>query len=370
MAKDYYKVLGVERNSSKEDIRRAYKELAKKYHPDINKGAGASDKFKEINEAASVLADEKKRAQYDQYGTADSNFQGFDFGGAESGFDFGNFNFDDIFDMFMGGGFTSHRRRRGGAVQGHDLRYDLDINLEDAAFGIEHEIHVPRLVKCENCHGTGAENDSDVKTCDDCKGSGYVRQTTRTPFGMFQQTGPCRTCSGEGKVIKHPCKECDGTGRLQKNTKLKISIPKGVKTGTQLRVEGEGEAGMRGGPDGDLYVFLNVKQHDIFERKGNDLYVDVGISFATAALGGEIDVPTIEGKTAKLKIPAGTQTDTFFKLKGKGVENLHGYETGDEKVRVVVDVPKNLTKKQKDILKEFDNEAEKKEPGVFKRIFG
>jgi len=366
MAKDYYKILGVDKNASKEEIKRAYKRLAKKYHPDLNKDADASEKFKEINEAASVLADDNKRAQYDQFGTAD--FKGFDFGGFNFGdFNFGSFNFDDIFDMFTGGGFRSYTRKRSGAVRGNDLRYDLEIELEDAAFGSDKEILVPKFVKCTKCHGSGAEHNSDVKNCDECNGSGYVRKTTRTPFGIFQQSGTCRRCGGEGKVIKNPCTICDGSGRVHKNTKLKIKIPNGVKTGTQLRVEGEGEAGARGGSSGDLYVFINIKDHNIFDRKGNDIYIDIPISFALAALGGEIEVPTLDGKKAKLKIPSGTQTDTLFRLKGKGIPNLRSYGTGDEKVRVVVQVPKRLNKKQKDLLKQFEKELGKK--GVLGKIF-
>jgi molecular chaperone DnaJ len=366
MAKDYYKVLGVERNASKEDIKRAYKKLAKKYHPDLNKDGNASEKFKEINEAASVLADDKKRQQYDQFGTAEG-MGGFDFGGFDfRDFGFGSFNFDDIFDMFTGGGFGRRQGRRSGSVQGDDLRYDLDIELEDAAFGAEKEIIVPKLVKCTKCHGKGYESESDIDSCDECNGSGYVRKTTRTPFGLFQQSGTCRKCRGAGRFIKNPCSVCDGAGRMQKNIKLKIKIPKGVKTGTQLRIEGEGEAGAYGGSAGDLYVFVTVNSHRYFERKGNDLYLDVPISFATAALGGEIEVPTLDGK-AKIRIPPGTQTDTFFRLKGKGIKNLDGYGTGDEKVRVVVQVPDKLSKKQKELLEQFEKELDKK--GVFSRIF-
>jgi molecular chaperone DnaJ len=362
MAKDYYKILGVDKNASKEEIKRAYKKLAKKHHPDLNKDAGASEKFKEINEAASVLADENKRQQYDQFGTAEG-FQGF---GGFGNFDFGGFNFDDIFNMFTGGGFTS-RRKRSGSARGSDLRYDLNIDLEEAVFGVEKEIVVPRLVKCDKCSGKGAEHSTDIGSCDECNGTGYVQKTTRTPFGIFQQSGPCRKCGGEGKVVKNPCNVCDGSGRLHKNTKIKIKIPEGVRTGTQLRVEGEGETGVRGGPSGDLYVFLNVNPHDLFERRGNDLFIDVPIAFTTAALGGEIEVPTLDGKKAKLKIPSGTQTDTLFRLKGKGIPNLRGFGTGDQKVRVVVQVPKSLNKKQKQMLKEFEQALGKK--GVLSRIF-
>jgi molecular chaperone DnaJ len=360
MTKDYYKILGVDKNASKEDIKRAYKKLAKQYHPDINKDKGAADKFKEINEAASVLADDKKRQQYDNFGTAEG-FGGFDFGGFDfGGFDFGSFNFDDIFNMFTGGG----RGRR--SARGDDLRYDMEIDLEEAATGTEKEITVPKLTRCERCKGTGAEKNSDIAECEECNGSGYVRKTTRTPFGIFQQSGTCRACGGQGRVVKHPCSDCDGQGRYNKNVRIKVKIPAGVRTGTQLRIEGEGEAGARGGQSGDLYVFVNVRQHKIFDRQGDDIYVNMPIAFTTAALGGEIEVPTLNGK-AKINVPAGTQTDTYFRLKGKGIKSLRGYGSGDLKVKVIVQTPASLNKKQKEILRQFEKELGKK--GVFSKIF-
>ena len=372
MAKDYYKTLGVEKSATREQVKKAYKKLAKKYHPDINKEDGASDKFKEINEAASILGDDKKREQYDRFGTADfSGFQGgaggFDFsdlGGFSESFDFG-----DLFEGLFGGSFGGRRRRRG-SRRGHDIRYDLEIELEEAVKGTEKHILVPRLEKCSKCDGTGAENSSDIETCRDCNGRGMVTQVRRTPFGMFQSTGTCRTCGGQGKVIKSLCPMCDGDGRVEKQRKIKVSIPAGVDNGTTLRVSGEGEAGEKGGNAGDLYVVLSLLQHKIFERRGNDLYMEVPVSFIGATMGDSIQVPTISGK-AKLKIPAGTQSNTLFRMKGHGVPYLNSSSTGDQFVKAVVYTPKNLSKKQKDLLKKFGKEMGdqiKPQKGFFERL--
>ncbi|MBD3259171.1 molecular chaperone DnaJ [Candidatus Woesearchaeota archaeon] len=363
--KDYYEILGVSKDATKEDIRKAYKKLAKKYHPDVNKSPDAEQKFKEINEAASVLADERKREQYDRFGSAEGiggfDFRGFDFGGG-----FGGINFDEIFEMFTGGFNPFGRRsRRQGPVRGDDLVYELEVSLEDAVFGSEKEILVPALVLCEKCKGTGAEDPDDIEACKDCDGSGYVKRSTRTPFGIFATTSSCRTCGGTGKYIKNLCDFCDGEGRVTKNNKIKVEIPAGVHNGTRLRLAGKGEAGLKGGRHGDLYIIIRVKEHPVFERRNNDIHVSVPVSFAQAALGSEIEVPTLKSK-AKLKIPAGTQTNTLFKLKGKGVPNLRGYGTGDQLVRVVVEVPKKLSAKQKKLLKEFDSSLEKKKFKLFK----
>ncbi|MBW2987439.1 molecular chaperone DnaJ [Candidatus Woesearchaeota archaeon] len=365
MAKDYYDILGVSKEATKEEIKKAYKKLAKKYHPDVNKSPDAEKKFKEINEAASVLADNKKREQYDRFGSAEGiggfDFRGFDFGGG-----FGGINFDEIFEMFTGGMNPFGRRsRRQGPIRGNDLAYDLDIDLEDAAFGAEKQILVPVLVACEKCNGSGAEDPDDIETCHDCNGSGYVKRSSRTPFGIFATTSSCRTCGGTGKYIKNLCSYCDGEGRVHKNNKITVDIPKGVHTGTRLRLAGKGEAGLKGGRAGDLYIIIRVKEHEIFERRNNDIYVRVPISFAQAALGAEIEAPTLKGK-AKLKVPAGTQTNTLFKLKGKGIPSLSGYGSGDEFVQVIIEVPKKLTAKQKKLLKEFDSSLGKKKFKIFK----
>ena len=361
MTKDYYNILGVDKNATKEDIKKAYKKLAKKYHPDMNKDPGASDKFKEISEAAAVLGDEEKRKQFDQFGSEGvggmGGFSGSDFSNFMGGFDFG-----DIFESFFGGRRRSSRQRRGS-----DLRYDLEIELEDTAFGAVKHIVIPKLEKCKKCDGTGAESKSDIKTSTDCNGSGYVRVTRRTPFGIFQQTGPCGKCHGQGKIIKNFCNICEGEGRTEINRKIEIKIPKGVGEGTKLRVYGEGEAGVHGGGTGDLYVVIHIKPHNVFERHGNDVYTESPISFTQACLGAEIEVPTLDGK-AKLKIPVGTQTDTLFKMKGKGIPDLEGYGTGNQNVKVVVKIPEKLTKKQKELLKEFDKGFKGKK-GFFSKVF-
>ena len=366
MAKDYYKILGVEKGSSKEEIKKAYKQLAKKYHPDLNKEGGSSDKFKEINEAASVLGDDTKRQQYDQFGTTAGGFSGAGMGGFDfSDFMGGSFDFGDIFDQVFGGGGTGFfGRRKRGPARGSDLRYDMEVTLEDVAFGTSRNIVIPRMEKCERCDGTGAQAQSDIENCGVCNGTGVEKKTQRTPFGLFQSTTTCSRCGGEGKIIKDPCAVCDGNGRVKKTRKLEIKIPAGAETGTKLRISGEGEAGEKGAGSGDLYVVLFVEEHDTFERDGNDLYIEVPVSFAIAALGGETEVPTLKGK-AKLKIPAGTQSNTVFRMKGKGIPSLRGYGTGSQNVKVNVEVPKKLSKKQKDLLKEFEKGFKGK-----KRLFG
>ncbi len=356
MTKDYYETLGVDKSASKEEIKKAYKKLAKKYHPDLNKeNPESADKFKEINEAAAVLGNEQKRQQYDQFGTA---AEGFGQGGGFGGFDFSDFmsgsgfDFGDIFDQFFGGG-GRRRGRRSSPSRGSDLRYDLEVSLEEAASGTKKNLVVPKLTTCDKCKGSGAQSDSDIKTCTTCHGRGSVVQQTRTPFGIFQQTSTCRSCGGEGKVIKNPCPVCDGEGRIEKKKKIEVEIPAGVSNGTKLRVRGEGEAGAKGGPNGDLYVVIYVQEHDIFKRDGDDIYLDVPITFTQAALGDEIEVPTLEGK-ASLKIPSGTQSHTIFRMKNKGIPHLQGYGKGSQNVRVVIKTPDKLTKKQKELLKEFE----------------
>lgn len=361
MAKDYYETLGVDRSARKEDIKRAYKRLAKKYHPDLNKSDPAlADKFKEINEAAAVLGDDQKRAQYDQFGSAEG-FQGGDF----SGFDFadfmqGGFDFGDIFDRFFNRGFGFDEGR--GAQRGHNLRFDLEITLEESAEGITKQIVIPKLEECSHCSGTGAEKASDIETCSVCKGSGTERQTRRTPFGIFATTTTCRNCEGTGQVIKNPCLECKGQGRLEVKKRLKVNIPAGVEEGMRLRVAGEGEAGQRGSGSGDLFVVIHIKPHKILERAGNDLFMEMPITFAQAALGDEIEVPTLKGKST-LKIPPGTQPDTVFRMRGKGIPNLQGFGTGSQNVKITVQVPTRLSAKQKELLKQFEKTGKKK--GIF-----
>ncbi len=355
MGKDYYDILGVDKNASKEEIKKAYKKLAKEHHPDLNKGdPDSAEKFKELNEAASVLADEKKRKQYDQFGS--DSFKNGNAGGFSdfnfSGFGGGNqFDFGDIFDTVFGGGFSGFGGRKRG--RGSDLRFDLEVTLEEAAEGVKKTIVIPRLEKCSRCGGTGAESDSDIKRCSTCNGSGHIQETRRTPFGLFRTNAPCSTCHGTGEIIKNICPICDGEGRTEKSRKLTVDIPAGVDDDNRLRMSGEGEAGERGQDPGDLYILIHVKPHEDFIRKGNDIFLDVNISFVQATLGDEIEVPTLKGK-AKLKIPSGTQPHTVFRMRSKGIPNLNGYGRGDENVRVLVDIPTKVSRNQKELLKEFE----------------
>ncbi len=364
--KDYYNVLGVERNASRDEIRKAYKRLAKENHPDRFQDASdkkaAEEKFKEINEAAAILGDENKRQQYDQFGHVG---EGADFSGAGfkdfSGFSDlgGDFDFGDIFDQFFGGGFEGFSRGgrgRRASYAGSDLRMDLSVTLKEVVTGVEKTIVIPRLEKCDTCGGKGAKDSEDITTCDACRGTGRETSVRRTPFGLFQTTTTCRRCGGEGTIIKEPCPECSGSGRVKKSSKLKIRIPAGVESGTRLRISGEGEAGARGDSPGDLYVVIHVLEHPLFKREGNDIYVDVPISFTQAALGSEVEIPTIDGKT-KIKIPEGTQTGTIFSIKGKGIPDLSGYGTGVQKAKVTIQTPEKLTKRQKELLKKYAEES-------------
>ena len=359
LSKDYYKILGVKKEATKEEIKKAYKKLAKKYHPDLNKDPSAAEKFKEVNEAAAVLADPQKRQQYDQFGTADfgQGAGGFDFRDfASQGFDFENI-FENIFSGMGFGGFGGGRRQR--SRRGRDLLFDLTITLEEAAKGTKKKIEIDKLVECEKCKGTGAEKGSSMKTCEECNGTGVSRQTRRTPFGVFQTQTTCRQCQGRGEYIEDPCPECQGQGRHEKEVEIEVKVPAGVAEGTQLRVKGEGEAGFQGSAAGDLYLRIHIKPHKIFERQGRELYIKAPLQFTTACLGGELEVPTLDGKT-KIKIPAGTQSGVIFRIKDKGMPDLHGYGKGGLNVEVYIDVPKKLTKKQKEALKSFDKDTKKK----------
>ena len=365
--KDYYETLGISKDASKGEIKKAYKKMAKKYHPDLNKdNPNASEKFKEVNEAASVLGDDQKRQQYDQYGSTGEQpgMGGFDFSNMNQG---GNFDFGDIFDSFFGGG-GPHRVQREGVQRGASLRFDLEITLEEAAEGVTKKIIVPRLSTCKKCSGKGVEKEADKEQCGNCQGHGVEKRVRRTPFGMFSTTTSCSHCGGAGEIIKNPCGTCDGTGRVEERKELEIKIPAGVEDIMKLRVQGEGEAGVKGGPPGDLFVVVHISAHELFERHDNDLYMEIPLTFTQAALGDEVKVPTLEG-TAKLKIPAGTQTETIFNMKGKGLPSLHGYGTGSQKVKVVVKIPDKLSRKEKELCKELDKEF-RKEKGFLERLLG
>lgn len=344
--RDYYEVLGVSKGADVRDIKRAYKKLAMKYHPDRTQGdKSLEEKFKEIQEAYEVLTDTQKRAAYDQYGHAgvDPNRAGFGGGG---GADFGDI-FGDVFgDIFGGGGGRGGRQR---ARQGADLRYNLELSLEEAVRGKEVEIRVPTLVGCDSCDGSGAKKGTSPTTCPTCKGNGQVQM--RQGFFAVQQT--CPTCSGSGKIISDPCTECRGQGRVEKTKTLSVKVPAGVDTGDRIRLSGEGEAGESGAPAGDLYVQVNVREHKIFTRDNNNLYCEVPLGFTTAALGGEIEVPTLDGKV-KLKITPETQTGKLFRLRGKGVKSVRSGSVGDLLCKVVIETPVNLSSKQKELLEEFE----------------
>ncbi len=367
MAKDYYGILGVPRSASKADIKKAYLRLAKKYHPDLNKEKDAAERFKEVNEAASVLGDDKKREQYDNFGTTASGFgagaSGFDFSDFSNFSNFG-FDFGEVFDRFFSHGMGTFGRQRRRA-RGSDLHYDMEIDLEDAASGSTKNIHLPRLERCTKCNGSGAERESDIQKCEACNGHGVVQQTQRIAFGTFTSATTCGRCEGTGQFIKNACSLCDGEGRIEKSRTIEVKIPAGVDTGNALRISGQGEAGEKGAQAGDLYITVHVRPHGVFTRSGSDIEVDVPVSFSAAALGGEVEVPTLEG-TAILKIPEGTQSNTVFRMRGKGIPDVDTGSRGSENVRVIVEVPKKLTRKQRELLREFAKEEQK---GFLGKIF-
>lgn len=347
--RDYYEILGVNKNATEQDIKKAYRRMAMKYHPDRNPdNADAEAKFKEVKEAYEILSEPQKRSAYDQFGHAGVNGQGAGgfggFGGGAGGFNFGDI-FEDIFGGFGGGRQSSRTRAQPGA----DLRYTLEITLNQAVHGDTLQIKVPTYVTCDDCDGSGAKKGSKPETCRDCHGSGHIQM--QQGFLAVQQT--CPSCRGAGQTIKDPCQTCHGQGRTRKEKTLSIKIPAGVDNGDRIRLSGEGEAGMNGGPAGDLYVETYVQKHDVFERDGDHLYCDVPISFKMATLGGEIEVPTLEGRV-KLKIPAGTQSGKRFRLRGKGVKSVRSYTTGDLMCRVMVETPVNLSAEQKSMIEAFD----------------
>ncbi len=350
--RDYYEVLGVARTASADELKKVYRKLAMQYHPDRNPGdQEAEHAFKEVNEAYEILKDENKRAAYDRYGHRAFSQGGPGAGGGGFDFEFAS-GFSDIFDE-MFGEFMGGRRSGQGAMRGADLRYNMQISLEEAFAGLKTTIEVPTSVSCETCHGTGGKDGSEPVTCTTCRGAGKVRAQQ----GFFTIERACPTCHGQGRVIKDPCPACSGAGRVQRAKTLQVAIPAGVEEDTRIRLSGEGEAGLRGAPPGDLYIFLSIKPHRIFQREGADIYCTVPIPMTTAALGGTVEVPVIDGSRAAIEIPRGTQTGAQFRQKGKGMSVLRSPARGDMFVRTVVETPVNLTKRQEELLREFAAEA-------------
>ena len=365
--RDYYEVLGVEKSASADEIKKAYRKMAMKYHPDKNPGdKEAEEKFKEANEAYEVLSDETKRATYDQYGHAgmEGGFGGAG-GGSYGGFGGGGFEdiFSDIFSSFGGGGgfggfggFGGGGGGRRGPSRGSDMKININLSFKEAVFGTEKKIKIKRQEECPTCHGSGAEPGSEAHTCDKCGGSGQIYIRQQTPFGTIQQTTVCDKCHGEGEIIDDPCHTCHGSGIQEKKRTINIKIPAGVDNGSILPLRGEGNTGARGGGKGDLFVYISVKEDPIFKREEDDVYLEIPVTFAQAALGAELVVPTVDGKV-KLKVPEGTQTGKVFRLKGKGVPNVNGRGRGDQYITVRVEVPRKLNKKQKELLRAFDKET-------------
>lgn len=351
--RDYYETLGIERNASEDEVKKAFRKLARQYHPDLQSGDQqkkvSEEKFKEVNEAYEVLSDQDKRKRYDVFGHtggphgAGGGFEGFDFGR-------GGFNdvFNDIFEDFFGGSGRGRQR----AERGSDLQYNLELSFEEAVYGKEAKLKIPRWEQCQDCKGTGARSAAGLKVCPSCKGAGQLRFQQ----GFFSVSRPCDQCEGAGQIITDPCGTCRGRKRVYKERMLSVNIPAGIESGMRLRLANEGEQGENGGPPGDLFVAVTVKTHQIFTRKGNDILCDVPVSFVTAALGGKVEVPTLKGTTV-IKVPAGTQQDKTLRLRGLGAQSLKGHEAGDQIMKVKIQIPTKLTPKQKELLTEFAKES-------------
>ncbi len=359
--RDYYEVLGIQRGASKDEIKKAYRKLAIQFHPDKNRGdKAAEEKFKEATEAYEVLGDDQKRATYDQFGKAGLG-QGAGGFGQRAYTDFSDIFGDigDVFSEFFGSGYAGGGRR-GSARRGSDLRYNLEISLEDAALGKEVRLEIPRQESCGECGGSGAQKGTGPQTCTLCQGAGQIRRTQ----GFFSVTTTCPQCQGSGRLIKNPCKECSGSGLVEERRTLHIKIPPGVESGSRLKVAGEGEAGPNGAGRGDLYVVTHIKKHANFDRAGNDLVVHMNIPMTTAILGGEIDVPTIDGKKVKMKVPSGTESGQIFRVKGRGMPYMGGYGKGDQHVVIQVRTPRNLSRKAKQLVEELDRELDPADSAV------
>ena len=369
--RDYYEVLGVSKGASEEEIKKAYKKLARKYHPDMNPGdKEAEEKFKEINEANEVLSNPDKRQKYDQFGFAgvDPNYGAGQGGGyGAGGFDFGDLG--DIFGSFFGGGFGGARANPNAPQRGESLRTSVNISFEEAAFGCEKEVSIDRIEQCPDCRGSGCAKGTTAEVCPDCRGSGVIQQRRQTPLGYMSTSAPCQRCGGKGKIIHQPCPKCGGKGMIRHRKTIKVSIPAGIDNGQTISLRAQGNAGKNGGPAGDLLIVVSVRPHEIFRREGTSVLCEAPITFTQAVLGAELEIPTIDGKV-KYTIPEGTQSGTTFRLKGKGIPGLNGRGRGDQYVTVYIETPRNLNREQKEALKKFSESLGEKNYEEHKSFFG